>query len=391
MPPPSGMLPQFLFCAALVVGLQPQTFTVPAPPQASGAVHMPQSRVSPQPFEWATAHYGRWAYSDYYGRWVWLPDTTWGPAWVEWRMSGDDLGWAPLAPTVAIDAGYQPPVAAWHYCPTARVLDTNVTRYYEPRSRVVEIHRAARPIEQYANVGGARVVAGPRPEVLRDHRVEVRPNRVDPHVIGRWSPQERDAARARAEQRRDADERQNRERVERDTVLRAKARPAPPPRGNEPQRVEPQRTEPQRRVEPQRPEPPRPEPPRPEPQRTEPQRPEPQRRVEPREHEQREPRRVEPTQPAPQPSRAPVQRPQPQRPQPPSAAEPPARPTPAQPAPRPMPERRPPQEPRAQPHPEPRPEPRAQPNQPAPRRDEHQRPNDRDERRPPRERDRDDH
>src|ERR1043165_9213732 len=54
--------------------------------------------VSNEPFAWATSHYGRWSFSPAYARWVWLPDTEWGPAWVDWRESGNDFGWAPLAP-----------------------------------------------------------------------------------------------------------------------------------------------------------------------------------------------------------------------------------------------------------------------------------------------------
>jgi hypothetical protein len=52
---------------------------------------------SNEPFGWATYHYGRWYFDDNYG-WVWVPDRTWGPAWVEWRYNDDYLGWAPLPP-----------------------------------------------------------------------------------------------------------------------------------------------------------------------------------------------------------------------------------------------------------------------------------------------------
>src|SRR5690348_15205961 len=38
--------------------------------------------VSNEPFAWATSHYGRWFYSVDFGRWTWVPDTTWGPSWV---------------------------------------------------------------------------------------------------------------------------------------------------------------------------------------------------------------------------------------------------------------------------------------------------------------------
>ncbi len=45
-------------------------------------------------------HYGRWLRLENLG-WVWVPDTTWGPAWVCWRYSSGDqpcCGWAPLPP-----------------------------------------------------------------------------------------------------------------------------------------------------------------------------------------------------------------------------------------------------------------------------------------------------
>jgi hypothetical protein len=42
-------------------------------------------------------HYGRWAHLPGEG-WVWVPGTTWAPAWVSWRVSDDYVGWAPLPP-----------------------------------------------------------------------------------------------------------------------------------------------------------------------------------------------------------------------------------------------------------------------------------------------------
>ncbi|MFZ1290413.1 MAG: DUF6600 domain-containing protein, partial [Melioribacteraceae bacterium] len=45
----------------------------------------------------ATYHYGRWFFDDYYG-WVWMPDSEWGPSWVEWRYDDYYIGWAPLPP-----------------------------------------------------------------------------------------------------------------------------------------------------------------------------------------------------------------------------------------------------------------------------------------------------
>src|SRR4030095_659473 len=48
-PQPSAIIPQFAPTAAHVVGEQPQTFGVPPPPQVCGRAHVPQSRVPPQP------------------------------------------------------------------------------------------------------------------------------------------------------------------------------------------------------------------------------------------------------------------------------------------------------------------------------------------------------
>jgi hypothetical protein len=50
---------------------------------------------SDYPWGWAPFHYGRWLHHEQSG-WVWFPDRVWGPAWVTWRMAGDDCGWAPL-------------------------------------------------------------------------------------------------------------------------------------------------------------------------------------------------------------------------------------------------------------------------------------------------------
>lgn len=46
---------------------------------------------------WAPFHYGRWCSTPRFG-WVWMPDCTWGPAWVAWREHDRYCGWAPLPP-----------------------------------------------------------------------------------------------------------------------------------------------------------------------------------------------------------------------------------------------------------------------------------------------------
>ncbi|HEY0193648.1 MAG TPA: DUF6600 domain-containing protein, partial [Kofleriaceae bacterium] len=297
---------------------------------------------SSEPHAWATAHYGRWAYSNNYSRWYWSPDTQWGPAWVDWRQTGNDFGWAPMAPAVVIRAGWQPPVESWHYCGAEHILDANVTRYYEPRTRVIEIHRSARPLEHYATVSNVRVVVGPPRTVLREHRVVVRPVRVEARALGRWTPAEAHAQVERARDHRTTFEAANQRRIEGNVRIRdahtrvieahpqikaqvdvrlhggGRVEPGRTEPGRVENRPEPGRTEPGRvehnepaRVpgrEPERPparlhpqaEPNKPEPNHPEPNRAEPNRPAPG-------HETRpEPNRAEPR-PTPQP-----QQPQPQ-------------------------------------------------------------------------------
>ncbi|HEX7838826.1 MAG TPA: DUF6600 domain-containing protein, partial [Kofleriaceae bacterium] len=177
--------------------------------------------VSAEPHAWATTHYGRWAYSNSYGRWYWLPDTAWGPSWVEWRQTGSHFGWAPLAPEVVVRAGWQPPPQSWHYCGAEHILDANVGRYYEPRERVVVIHREARPIEHYSTIGRVKVVVGPHAATLREHHVAVTRVKVEPRTIGRWAPGEARAQVERAREHHAAFEVQNQHRIEANTRIHA--------------------------------------------------------------------------------------------------------------------------------------------------------------------------
>lgn len=180
--------------------------------------------ISDEPHAWATTHYGRWYFSNEFGRWVWMPDTTWGPAWVEWNESGSDFGWAPLAPDVVVSYGYETPIDSWHYCPSQRVLDPYVTRYYQPRERVRAIHRQARPIVSYTTYNNTRVIVGPAPERLRAHRVTVRPRPVRQvaaaRQLGRVQAAEARNMEQRAQQRKQQVQQQNAQRVQQRTEIR---------------------------------------------------------------------------------------------------------------------------------------------------------------------------
>jgi len=50
-----------------------------------------------EPWAWAVYHYGRWLEDADHG-WIWVPTSTWGPAWVAWRRGKGWVGWAPLPP-----------------------------------------------------------------------------------------------------------------------------------------------------------------------------------------------------------------------------------------------------------------------------------------------------
>ena len=75
---------------------------------------------SHEPYGWATYHYGRWVLTSDYG-WVWVPDTVWGPAWVEWRYGGGYAGWAPMPPPQQQKKVASVETSAWIFVPQADI------------------------------------------------------------------------------------------------------------------------------------------------------------------------------------------------------------------------------------------------------------------------------
>jgi probable HAF family extracellular repeat protein len=61
-------------------------------------------------FGWATYHYGRWVNIRGTG-WCWVPGNQWAPAWVSWRESNENVGWAPLPPEADVSA--RQPISSW--------------------------------------------------------------------------------------------------------------------------------------------------------------------------------------------------------------------------------------------------------------------------------------
>ncbi len=78
--------------------------------------------ISNEPHGWATCHYGRWARNSGLG-WLWVPETTWAPAWVSWRVGKQFAGWAPLPPETCrtnsfgndVERRYNIPVSTYRF------------------------------------------------------------------------------------------------------------------------------------------------------------------------------------------------------------------------------------------------------------------------------------
>ncbi|MBV9645098.1 MAG: hypothetical protein JO334_16170, partial [Verrucomicrobia bacterium] len=99
-------------------------------------------------FAWATYHYGRWVNFGGTG-WCWVPGSRWAPAWVSWRQSDQDVGWAPLPPEAELseqrsistwsDSYYDIGPAAYVFISYSHWHETNYANYIEPPQRNVQI------------------------------------------------------------------------------------------------------------------------------------------------------------------------------------------------------------------------------------------------------------
>jgi len=133
-------------------------------------------------WSWPTHHYGRWGSSS--GRWYWIPDRRWAPAWVAWGGAPGYVSWCPLGfdgrPVVAfasVSTRYMDPWSAWTIVP-ARVFAPNivVTRHavthqaiapsirgqFAVRNAPVNTPVPGRRIEPLRGPGAVRGTAVPR-------------------------------------------------------------------------------------------------------------------------------------------------------------------------------------------------------------------------------------
>ncbi len=109
-----------------------------------------------EPFGWAVYHYGRWYFDDYYG-WLWIPDYTWGPAWVEWRYTDRFIGWAPLPPYagfsisigIHFSINWYSHVDYWQFVPITYFHGNEVYRYVVPPKFKYRIYQESRHSIKY--------------------------------------------------------------------------------------------------------------------------------------------------------------------------------------------------------------------------------------------------
>jgi len=120
--------------------------------------------VSNYDWGWAPFHYGRWVYNRY-NQWVWIPDTTWGPAWVSWRSGGGYYGWAPMGPGMNINLNINIPDLWWVFIPQRNIYYDSFPRYYSRRN-VTIIHNTTIINNTYVN-NRRTYYTGPRADDIR--------------------------------------------------------------------------------------------------------------------------------------------------------------------------------------------------------------------------------
>jgi hypothetical protein len=86
--------------------------------------------VGASSWSWPTHHYGRWGTNA--GRWYWIPDRRWGPAWVSWANSPGYVSWCPLGfdnrPIISVSIGSYDSWRAWTVIPSRAFSDRTYVR-----------------------------------------------------------------------------------------------------------------------------------------------------------------------------------------------------------------------------------------------------------------------
>jgi hypothetical protein len=137
--------------------------------------------VAEEEWGWGPFHYGRWVFDDEEEEWLWIPGTEWAPAWVQWRESEDNVGWAPLPPDSLLDGGslrhnttaYDSPRFSryWVFAAPSVMFLPGLYRHIVPVSRYSTVWRNTRHVSFNHRVDRGRIF---HPGI--DHR-----------RIGRWA------------------------------------------------------------------------------------------------------------------------------------------------------------------------------------------------------------
>jgi hypothetical protein len=209
-------------------------------------------------WEWGRTvfHYGRWFYLDGEG-WLWLPDTVWGPAWVEWRYGGGYVCWAPLPPprVTVIVRTYRP---FWYVVPTRYFPHGRHIRHLLPPHEATPVVTRATPVPPRGRPTGPNWHVGPPPGAVgTEAREEIRPRSIPrPEAL---PPQVLDVPKsAKVTELPPPGQRTGRKEVPEPPPGRVVPQPVPPQVGPGQERVEPKdKPTPPARVQPeQRPAPP---------------------------------------------------------------------------------------------------------------------------------------
>ncbi|TNF28207.1 MAG: hypothetical protein EP329_18310, partial [Deltaproteobacteria bacterium] len=117
--------------------------------------------VSNRPYGWAVCHYGRWYFD---GRWHWVPDLYWGPAWVDWRTDGDYVAWGPLwHPHRPRPNHYGH--RGWRSVHRQHMHDRQVSRWYRNEHETRQHAERGRDVARWGrSKAGSRWSRGPRRE-----------------------------------------------------------------------------------------------------------------------------------------------------------------------------------------------------------------------------------
>lgn len=141
-------------------------------------------------------HYGRWFHHPFHG-WVWLPGNEWAPAWVEWRVGGGYVGWAPLPPPGWSIGVYGP---SWFFVESHYFTHRSVAHYVLRDHRASVAFRYSAPLRTHVHHERGRRYAGPssvhvyRPQA-ESPRVTVREQRPSPEHERRPEPRVRSSDR----------------------------------------------------------------------------------------------------------------------------------------------------------------------------------------------------